>query len=183
MFSVSQVKWGCGVGYFYILYPVGGKGKGEISQQRSETEIEYREGWWDQSYISDMASSILTRCLRQGLIRSGETLAPVSSVQQLHTSNTVQGTLAMPERLQNIPQAAVSISRYFGQFWGLLGEIFALGETTTMILIIYIEGSRLLWNGGVFLPQGHHSGWGQSDWRGDENYEGNSWRESEESSR
>jgi len=53
-----------------------------------------------------MASSILTRCLRQGLIRSGETLAPVSSVQQLHTSNTVQGTLAMPERLQNIPQAA-----------------------------------------------------------------------------
>ena len=55
-----------------------------------------------------MASSILTRCLRQGLVRSGETLAPVSGVQHLHTSNTVQGSLNMPERLQNIPQAAVS---------------------------------------------------------------------------
>jgi len=53
-----------------------------------------------------MASSILTRCLKQGLIRSGETLAPVSSVHHLHTSTPVQGSLNMPERLQNIPQAA-----------------------------------------------------------------------------
>ena len=56
-----------------------------------------------------MASSILTRCLRQGLTRSAENaLAPASGVQLLHTSNTVQGSLTMPERLQNIPQAAVS---------------------------------------------------------------------------
>ena len=67
-----------------------------------------------------MASSILTRCLRQGLVRSGETLAPVSGVQHLHTSNTVQGSLSMPERLQNIPQAAVSF------LWG--GKLRILGN-------------------------------------------------------
>ena len=42
----------------------------------------------------------------QGLLRSGETLAPASL--QLHTSNCVQGSLNMPERLENIPEAAVS---------------------------------------------------------------------------
>ena len=55
-----------------------------------------------------MACSILTRCLRQGLLRSGDTVAPFSAAQHLHTTNTVQGSLNMPERLQNIPQAAVS---------------------------------------------------------------------------
>ena len=55
-----------------------------------------------------MASSLLSRCLRQGqgLLRASESLPPLQ--QQLHTSNNVQGSLSMPERLENIPQAAVS---------------------------------------------------------------------------
>jgi len=53
-----------------------------------------------------MASSLLSRCLRQGqgLLRASESLPPLQ--QQLHTSNNVQGSLSMPERLENIPQAA-----------------------------------------------------------------------------
>jgi len=53
-----------------------------------------------------MASSLLSRCLRQGqgLLRASESLPAVQ--HQLHTSNNVQGSLSMPERLENIPQAA-----------------------------------------------------------------------------
>ena len=61
--------------------------------------------------VSDMASSLLSRCLRQGqgLLRASESLPAVQ--HQLHTSNNVQGSLSMPERLENIPQAAVRSSQ------------------------------------------------------------------------
>ena len=58
-----------------------------------------------------MASS-LVKVLRQGqrasglLEQAGKTLAVQKS--DLHTSQPAQGTLTIPERLQGIPEAAVS---------------------------------------------------------------------------
>ena len=122
----SQVRMRRSWFSYFMQWSWRGKGLGciNISQQRTGYEREDIEiELADQIsvvYFRDMASSILTRCLRQGLTRSAESaLAPASGVQLLHTSNTVQGSLSMPERLQNIPQAAVSFWKKSG-----FGEIF-----------------------------------------------------------
>jgi len=56
-----------------------------------------------------MASSILARSLRQGILRGSEAVqGNVASVQQLqlHTTNGLNGTLQIPDRLKDIPNAA-----------------------------------------------------------------------------
>jgi len=56
-----------------------------------------------------MASSILGRSLRQGILRGSEAVqGNVASVQQLqlHTTNGLNGSLQIPDRLKDIPSAA-----------------------------------------------------------------------------
>jgi len=56
-----------------------------------------------------MASSILARSLRQGILRGSEAVqGNVASVQQLqlHTTNGLNGSLQIPDRLKDIPSAA-----------------------------------------------------------------------------
>ena len=73
-------------------------------------------------------------------MRSGESLAPVSSVQHLHTTNSVQGSLSMPERLQNIPQAAVGFFLVFGKI-RILGDILPFKCDFEALLLIVIDCS------------------------------------------
>ena len=59
--------------------------------------------------LSEMASGILARTLRQGLLKGSEAVqANVGAAQALHTSPAVNGTLQIPDRLKDIPSAAVS---------------------------------------------------------------------------
>ena len=61
-------------------------------------------------------ASILARSLRGAVVRGTEAAAgQAASVQQLqlHTSSACSGSLQIPDRLKDIPTAAVSILSYF----------------------------------------------------------------------